>query len=96
MFQDAYVANANCSENTERSDPNDFTENFEEAQVPLYSTCTRHTKLSAIIALYNHKARHNLSDKGFNELLEIIREMLPDDNTLPDSLYTIKKVSDGI
>ena len=46
MFQDAYVANANCSEYTERSEPYDFTKKFEEAEVPLYSTCTRHKVIS--------------------------------------------------
>ena len=57
----------------------------------LYIRRVQDTKLSVIIALYNYKTRHNLSDKGFSELLEIIIEMLPDDNTLPDSLYTTKK-----
>ena len=47
--------------------------------------------MSAITSLYKHKDTHGLSDKGFNELLESLHEMLPGDNVLPKSLYATKK-----
>ncbi|KAK2661809.1 hypothetical protein Ddye_000383, partial [Dipteronia dyeriana] len=70
----------------------ELTRNVEEAKTPLYHGSTKYTKLYAIIVLYKHKATHGLSDKGFDELLGILRDMLPQDNILPDSLYSTKKL----
>ena len=90
MFQDSYVGNENQPDYSERRDRPDFRKTYEQAELPLYSTCKSHTKFSATMALYNHKAENGLSDKGFDELLQIIRSLLPTDNTLPDSLNTVK------
>ncbi|XP_022850555.1 uncharacterized protein LOC111372431 [Olea europaea var. sylvestris] len=38
------------------------------------------------------KTTHGISDNGFNELLEIIRDMLPHGNTLPDSCNSTKRL----
>ncbi|KAK2644364.1 hypothetical protein Ddye_019559 [Dipteronia dyeriana] len=55
----------------------ELTRNVEEAETPLYHGSTKYTKLSAIVVLYKHKATHGLSDKGFDELLGILQDMLP-------------------
>lgn len=39
------------------------------------------TKLSATGELLNMKAKHKWSDKSFNELLQLIKEILPEKNT---------------
>ncbi|XP_052728168.1 uncharacterized protein LOC128195186 [Vigna angularis] len=41
-----------------------------DAKMPLYSGCIKYTKLSAILKLFNVKARNGWSDKSFTELLE--------------------------
>ncbi|KAK3227327.1 hypothetical protein Dsin_007189 [Dipteronia sinensis] len=61
-------------------------------EIPLYPGCTKYTRMSATIALFKHKATHGLSDNSFDELLQIIRDILPQENTLPDSLYSCKKL----
>ncbi|KAL5794599.1 hypothetical protein ACOSP7_003193 [Xanthoceras sorbifolium] len=70
----------------------DLTQNVEDVETPLYDGSTKYTKLSAIVVLNKHKATHGLSDKGFDELLGILRDMLVQDNVLPDSLYSTKKL----
>lgn len=45
-----------------------------------------------IAKLYNLKAKYGLSNKCFGELLELLRDMLLIGNTIPDSLYTMKKM----
>ncbi|KAI9193959.1 hypothetical protein LWI28_001756 [Acer negundo] len=70
----------------------DLTVNVEDVETPLYDGCAKYTKLSAIVVLYKHKAIHCLSDKGFDELLGILRDMLLLDNVLPESLYSTKKL----
>ncbi|KAK3221468.1 hypothetical protein Dsin_008493 [Dipteronia sinensis] len=62
------------------------------AETLLYPGCTKYTKLSATVALFKHKATHGLFDNGFNELLQILHDMLPLENTLPDSFYSMKKL----
>lgn len=91
MYRDAYIHDIEITEDTFKRGDKNFREKLKEAETPLYPGCTKYTKMSAIIALYKHKTINGLSDKGFNELLEIIKDMLPDFNTLPISLYTIKK-----
>lgn len=70
----------------------EFTHLLEYTETPLYPGYAKYTRLSAIIALYKHKTTHGLSYKGFNKLLEIVRDMLPRPNTLPDLMYLTKKL----
>jgi hypothetical protein len=82
----------NVTETIHERRDKEFTNLVEDAKTPLYSGCKKYTRMSATIVLFKHKATNSLSDKSFNELLEIIRDMLPQDNTLPDSLYSTKKI----
>jgi hypothetical protein len=38
------------------------------------------------------KASNNWSDKGFNELVQFLRDLLPKDNVLPQITYHAKKI----
>ncbi|XP_021775521.1 uncharacterized protein LOC110739374 [Chenopodium quinoa] len=55
-----------------------------DSEKPLYEGCTKYTRLSAILKLYNLKAGHGWTDTSFNMLLELVKDMLPKDNVLPD------------
>ena len=59
---------------------------MENGESPLYPGCTEYTRLSAAVLFYKHKSVHGLSDKSFSDLLQILRGMLPANNTLPDSI----------
>nr|KYP36575.1 hypothetical protein KK1_042298 [Cajanus cajan] len=63
-----------------------------DLEKPLYPNCTKFTRLSAILRLFNLKARNGWSDKSFTELLELVKEMFPEGNTLPNRNYEAKKV----
>nr|KYP59416.1 hypothetical protein KK1_014852 [Cajanus cajan] len=63
-----------------------------DLEKPLYPNCTKFTRLSAILRLFNLKARNGWSDKSFTELLELLKEMLPEGNTLPNCNYEAEKV----
>lgn len=41
--------------------------------------------------LFRLKTRSGWSDGSFNELLVTLQELLPEDNVLPNSLYSMKK-----
>ncbi|KAL5806130.1 hypothetical protein ACOSQ4_028863 [Xanthoceras sorbifolium] len=92
MYKDADIGyHDNIEPDVEIRDE-DLTHIVEDVDIPLYDGCSKYTKVSAIVVLYKHKATHGLSDKGFDELLGILRDMLPQDNVLPDSLYSTKKL----
>ncbi|XP_057803523.1 uncharacterized protein LOC131018837 [Salvia miltiorrhiza] len=83
MIHDAYDVYEN--------NPTHFQTLLEDAEKPLYPGCSKFTKLSATIKLYNLKAKHGWSDTSFNDLLKLIREMLTETNSMPFSLYDAKK-----
>ncbi|KAJ9552407.1 hypothetical protein OSB04_016452 [Centaurea solstitialis] len=79
-------------------DYNKFEQLFIDSEKPLYVGCSKFTKLSAVLKLFNLKANNGWSDNSFTSLLEILYEMFPEDNELPVLLYQAKKidVSNGI
>ena len=63
-----------------------------DTKTPLYSGCTSFTRLSAVLALVNLKARFGWSDKSFSELLVLLKNMLHKHNTLSKNHYKAKKI----
>ncbi|CAN6691810.1 unnamed protein product [Malus baccata var. baccata] len=56
-----------------------FKQKVEEAEAPLYEGCTKYTKLSATVVLYKIKASNGATDKLFDELLQALKDMFPED-----------------
>ena len=69
----------------------EFLAKIADAETPLYPSCANHSKLSAIVSLFRLKTKNGWSDKSFDDLLETLPEMLPEDNVLHTSLYEVKK-----
>ncbi|KAL6533270.1 hypothetical protein OROMI_027382 [Orobanche minor] len=63
-----------------------------DAGLPLWPGCTKATKLSVVLTLYNLKAGHQVSDVFFTELLQVVSDLLPDDNVLPRRAYEAKQM----
>ncbi|XP_075497779.1 uncharacterized protein LOC142535021 [Primulina tabacum] len=74
-----------------KENPEALMEFLKEAEKPLYNGCKRYTKLSAIVKLYNTKAKHGMSDALFSDLLMDFGNMLPDNHNLPTKMYDAKK-----
>lgn len=73
-------------------DPKEFEKLLNDAEKPLYEGCSKYTKLSMVVKLYNLKAKGGWSDKSFSELLRLFRDGLPEDNLLPSSMGNVKKM----
>ena len=69
----------------------DFLAKLADAETPLYPSCASHSKLCAIVSLFRLKTRNGWSDKSFNDLLETLPEVLPEEYVLHTSLYDVKK-----
>ncbi|XP_019156997.1 PREDICTED: uncharacterized protein LOC109153602 isoform X2 [Ipomoea nil] len=70
--------------------PPEFKRLFDNVEKPLYSGCTKFTELSAALKLYYLKTKNGWSDKSFTGLLELLKDMLPSDNELSNSIYKAK------
>ncbi|WVY99056.1 hypothetical protein V8G54_031207 [Vigna mungo] len=86
----------NVIEEDMRDCPQMFDRLTSDAKTPLYNGCTSFTRLSAILKLFNLKARNGLSDTSFTELLSLIKDMLPQDNVLPSRMYDARKMLSSI
>ncbi|CAL9011963.1 unnamed protein product [Prunus brigantina] len=73
------------------SDPYEFANVIGDGDQPVYPGCRKYTKLSALVKLYNLKAKHGMSDVCFTELLILQSDLLPEGNTIPTSMYEAKK-----
>ncbi|KAL5540395.1 hypothetical protein UlMin_042418 [Ulmus minor] len=71
--------------------PDGFVKLLSDAEKPLYSGCTTFNVLSTLVRLYNLKTKHGWTENSFSELLSLIGDILPKENSLPTSIYEAKK-----
>ena len=72
-------------------DPDVFESLLADAEKPVYPNCEKFTKLSTLFRLFYIKAGHGMSNKYFSELLAFLKELLPETNEIPSSMYEAKK-----
>ncbi|XP_004298271.1 PREDICTED: uncharacterized protein LOC101300907 [Fragaria vesca subsp. vesca] len=68
-----------------------YQKKISNAEVPLYPGCTKYSKLSTTLIMYTLKAESGLSNSGFDKFMSVFEDMLPEANTFPESLSTVKK-----
>lgn len=78
------------------ADSKNFFELLQDAEQPAYLGCKNFSKLSFLIRLINIKCMGGWSNKHFDMLLMLLKEFLPDGNSLPSSFYEIKKMLDKL
>ena len=61
------------------------------AKTPLYNGSTV-TKLEADILLLEMKARNEMSDVGFNDILSLLQKFVQSPNELPHNTYKAKQM----
>ncbi|KAH7836834.1 hypothetical protein Vadar_006216 [Vaccinium darrowii] len=72
------------------SDLKEFKKLIEDAEKPLYPSCTK-TKLATLVRFYKLKASNALTNKAFTELLTIVGEIFPESHQLSSSTYEAGK-----
>jgi len=63
-----------------------------DAETPLYPGSTNFTQLLTLLRLMNLKAINGWSDKSLTKLLQLLKDMLLEGNTLPNRNYEPKKI----
>ncbi|CAN0899524.1 hypothetical protein LINGRAHAP2_LOCUS20324 [Linum grandiflorum] len=62
------------------------------AQKELYPNCTKFTQLSFIVKLLHLKVYNKWSNKSFDMLLKLLKDIFPEDNLAPKSYYDAKSM----
>jgi hypothetical protein len=86
--------------NVERHDDNDQYSNgeltkykkmIEDSRKPFYHGCaTQYTRLFAMVKLFQLETSNGWSDCSFKDLLTVLMDMLPQDNTVHETVYKAK------
>jgi len=63
-----------------------------DSKEELYPGCTKFTRLSPTLKLLSLKAKNRWTNTSFTKLLELLKEMFPENNTLPIYNYEAKKI----
>ena len=93
LDEDLAIRGSELRESVEGEDrkEDEFLAKLAEAETPLYPTCSSHSKLSAVVSLFRIKSQNGWSDKSFDDLLQTLPNMLPEDNVLHTSTYDVKQ-----
>ncbi|XP_056690226.1 uncharacterized protein [Spinacia oleracea] len=67
-----------------------------DAKKPLYSGCSKFSRLSGVLKLLSIKASNGVTDKCFTKFMEAFHEILPEGNLLPSRTYDAKKMLTSI
>jgi hypothetical protein len=64
---------------------------IEDSKKSLYHGCAvQYTRLFAMVKLFQLKGSNGWSDCSFKELLALLKNMLPQGNTVPTAVYEVK------
>lgn len=66
------------------------------ANQKLYPGCENHSQLSLAAHLLNIKVEHDLSEKAFDVVAGLIKEVVLCDNVAANSFYSTKKLLRGL
>ena len=70
-----------------------FEKMLEDHKRSLFPSCKpEQKKLGTTLEMLKWKATNGVTDKGFGELLKIVKNMLPEGNELPSTTYEAKKM----
>ncbi|XP_047333830.1 uncharacterized protein LOC124937589 isoform X1 [Impatiens glandulifera] len=73
-----------------------FWKALNAAHQPIWPGNDSESKLSATVKHLNMKSENNWSERAVNQNLDYIRSMLPKDNCMPDSYYSMKKLVEDL
>lgn len=99
MIHDAAGPEFNLEENVEEppnADAKLFYDMLAASEQELWPGCEKHSELSLIARLVALKSNHRLSERCFDEITELMKEIVPEPNRIPANFYRSKKLMRGM
>nr|GMC47957.1 uncharacterized protein LOC109166492 [Ipomoea batatas] len=89
MVMDAAGVEFNVDEIEESPNPEaqKFYDMLKAADQQLFPECKKHSQLSFVARLMSLKLENHISEKCFNQITELIQEVVPENNLVPDNFY---------
>jgi len=69
-----------------------FFDLLKDYNEPLWDGCTNHSKLSAVAQVFTIKSDHELSEAGYEKIIEWSRSILPKGNRSRENFYVAKSI----
>jgi len=72
------------------ADATRFFDLLKDSDEPLWDSCTNHNKLSVVDQVFTIKSHHELSEAGYDKIIEWTRRILHEGDRLKENFYTTK------
>jgi hypothetical protein len=69
-----------------------FFDLLKDSDEPLWDGCTKYSKLSTVTQVFTIKSVHELSEAGYDKIIEWARSILPEGNKLKENFYAAKSM----
>ncbi|XP_019158513.1 PREDICTED: uncharacterized protein LOC109155282 [Ipomoea nil] len=98
MVMDAAGPEFNVDEIEETPNPEaqNFYDMLKAADQELWLGSKKHSQLSLVARLMSLKSENHISEKCFNQFTELLKEVAPEDNLVPDNFYETKRLLRGM
>jgi hypothetical protein len=74
-------------------EPAKYKKMIEDSKKPFYHGCvTQYTRLFTMVKLFQLKTSNRWSDCSFKDLLILLKDILPQGNAIPDTVYEVKQI----
>ena len=67
-----------------------FYDMLDAANNPLWQGCENRSQLLVVARMLNIKAEHHLSERAFDAIVKLMKEVVPKDNLITESFYETK------
>ena len=69
-----------------------YKQYVEDSKKSLYPHCEKYSRVTGDLKLLQLKTAHGSTHKSFKALLLLLKDMLPEGNLLPDTVYEAKQI----
>ncbi|CAA0819152.1 Unknown protein, partial [Striga hermonthica] len=94
------VAGPEFHPNSQEEPPNPDSKRFYDmlnaVDKELWPGCTTHSQLSFVARVMHMKAEHHMSERNYDDMMQLVSEVLHYDNTVPENFYKTKKLLRGM
>jgi hypothetical protein len=69
-----------------------FYDKLQAVDTSIWEGCSSHSQLSLVSCLLNIKLENTMSEKRFNQVVQLMKEVTLDRNKIPDNFYEMKRM----
>ncbi|XP_031104166.1 uncharacterized protein LOC116007591 [Ipomoea triloba] len=92
MDANALEFNLDALEESPNPEAQKFYDMLKAVDQELWPGCKKHSQLSLIARLISLKSENHISEKCFNQITELMKEVVPENNLVPDNFYEAKRL----